>query len=638
MDCENRENLELNIGEHYQYRTQLYEVIAITGQRIQLRSVHQRKNICFQSYETLSYAHRLGLFNKIQEAPLLAEANKIIAGLSAKARERLNKRLAYVRGVLDKFKGYLPKEETEKLVIEIGAQIGDATPPHYTSIYLWTRTYLRANENPISLLSTRIVRKKYRIQRQPEEIQELVNYHIELLYHSDTPAPISHVIEAITYSAEDLNSKRANSSQLVIPSKSTLRRTIEELDTFETELHQLGRNSAIKNQRWSKKCRKLHRLLQRAECDTHYLDVIVVNIDGEVLGRPYLTVVLDVYSRRVIGWDISLNPPSIEKTIRAIKMSLSSEHERNGLATHYIVDNGSEFVAKKLSDCLALLGAEITFCEPGEPNQKPFVERWFKTLTVGLIHHIKGTTFSNIVERGDYDSEGEAIFTLEQIREKFKDWLDTVYHCDFHRGLNTSPDIYWDEHVTPAFPPKRYSQEDLRRIFLSMVFATPINGRIGFDNLQWTGSGVAYLSTLKHKEETLMLYYDPSELGTAWVCHPSSPDDIYSISAVDPYQIGLTMHMHNLVMSDLKEQEKKFDYSVARNNRVRINIESANAKGKRGRRKHAQLTEDGSLNAVEHMKARKSSKAPRPRAKLDPEKHLTKSVAPKVAQVVEVNS
>ncbi|NWL78030.1 transposase [Pseudomonas taiwanensis] len=631
-------SLELNVGERYQYRMQLFEIIAITGKHIQLRSVQQRRNICFQSYDTLALAHRRGYFFKVQEAPLLAEANKIIAGLTEKIRARLNRRLAYVRGILEKLTGSLPKARTQELALEICAQIGDTHPPSYTCIYNWMTAYLRSGENPIALISLRAKKKTYRVQKQPEEIQDLINYNIELLYHSETPATIGAVVEAITFSIEDLNSKRSSADQLRVPSESTLRRIIRELDKYETEFYQLGRRTAIKNQSWSKIIRRLRHLLERVECDTQVLDIIVVNAYGEVLGRPYLTVALDVRSRRIIGWDISLNPPSIEKTIRAIKMSLSSEHERNGLALLYVTDNGPEFVAKKLRDCLTLLGAEIRFCEPGEPNQKPFVERWFKTLTTGLIHHMKGTTFSNIQERGEYDSEAEAIFTLEQLRAAFQDWLDSVYHSDFHRGLGTSPDIFWEAHTDPAFPAKRYSNKDLKMLFLSKKVATPVNGRIGFENLQWTGPAVAYLSTLNSKKDKLTLYYDTSELGTAWVCHPDAPDDIYSIDAVDPdYQTGLTMHMHHLVMAELKEKERTFDFREARDNRVRINLRLANSKGKRARKKHARPEEYNSSNSIALTSDNGSANKSKGHSKIDPQKHLTNSQVPAVAQVMEVH-
>ncbi|MCY1350846.1 Integrase core domain protein [compost metagenome] len=633
MENENTNQLELRICEHYHYRSQGFVIISIDGNKIQLRSLLQRKNICFQSYETLALAYRRGIFYKIQEAPLLAEVNKIIAALSTKVREQLDKRLEYVRRVLEKFEGSLPRQETTTFLAEIGKIIGDASPPGYTTIYNWVRTYLHAGENPTSLISMRVRKRKYRLTRQPEEIQEQINYNIELLYHSSTPCPVKAVIEAIEFSIEDLNSKRPISDQLQVPSRSTLRRIINEIDTFLTESHQLGHGAAIKNQRWSRVYRKLRRRLQRVECDTHVLDLIVVNEHGEVLGRPYLTIALDVYSRRVIGWDISLNPPSIEKTIRAIKMSLSSAYERNGLAEHYIVDNGAEFIAKKLQDCLRLLGAEITFCEPGEPNQKPFVERWFKTLTISLIHHMKGTTFSNILERGDYDSEKDAVFTLGQLSETFKDWLDTVYHSDFHRGLGTSPDIFWNTHTDNAFPPKRYSHEDLNRFFLSKRSALPANGRIGFQDLQWTGPAVAYLSTLKGNKDKLTLFYDPSELGTAWVCHPDTPDELFSIEAADPdYQIGLTMHMHKLIRKELQEKHSKFNYKDARNNRVRINLRLAAAKGKRARKQQARMAENGSYSPPLPLASTPSET--NETFMIDPSKHLANSQVPGLSQVI----
>ncbi len=38
------------------------------------------------------------------------------------------------------------------------------------------------------------------------------------------------------------------------------------------------------------------------------------------------------------------------------------------------------------------------------PWQKPFVERFFRAKAEGIIHTLPGTTFSNIFQRGDYQS------------------------------------------------------------------------------------------------------------------------------------------------------------------------------------------------------------------------------------------
>lgn len=654
MNDESHHALVFSIGEHYHYHTQDYVVISITGDVIQLRSLCQSKDIVFHSYKTLSLAFRRGNLHKTQEAPFRGEASKILDGLSEKSRNQLNKRLAYVNECIKKLNGRLPVEETLKIIKVVAKRIGDAKPPCYISVYKWRKIFLYSGKNPIALISNKKRIRKYRKLRQPEAIQELIDYYVDLLYYTTEPRSKRVTIDAIQRRIEDLNKSRPITDQLDVPSESTLYRILTELDTFETEKHQLGLGAALKNQRWSKKFRKLSRVLLRVECDTHYLDIIIVDVDGNVLGRPYLTIVLDVCSRRVIGWDISMNAPSIEKTIRAIKMSLSSDYERNGLALVYILDNGPEFIAQKLKYCLESLGCQVTYCEPYNPNQKAHVERWFKTLITSLVHYMKGTTFSNLQERGDYDSEGEAIFTLEEAKEIFKDWLDTVYHTDYHRALNTSPNIFWDTHLDPVFPPKRFSKEDLRRQFLSQIYASPVNGRIGFLSLQWTGPEVAYLSTLKKAprprkpkqkpvaknkiKPSLILYYDPSELGTAWVCHPDAPDDIYEIYAVDPdYQNGLTMHMHELVREEFVAQKKKFNSKTARDNRVRINLALANAKGKSARKRKARLEEDGSI--IPDIKSKNQSEEKQePTTCIDPDKYLTNSQVPGLAQVIEVKN
>ncbi|MDT4843801.1 hypothetical protein FQZ97_777380 [compost metagenome] len=105
------------------------------------------------------------------------------------------------------------------------------------------------------------------------------------------------------------------------------------------------------------------------------------------------------------GYDLSFNAPSLAKTIRALKHSLRNDREFTGLVDHYTFDNGPEFEPVHLRDKIELLGATVTYCQPYTPEQKPHIESWFHTLVIQFTHLLKGTTFSNLEERGDYDSE-----------------------------------------------------------------------------------------------------------------------------------------------------------------------------------------------------------------------------------------
>ena len=643
MKTTEQAELKLELGERYLYRVEVYEIISIKGSKIQLRSVRNRKNIAFKDFARLALAHKRGEFRKVQEAPLAGAVNKILSALSQKSRQELDKRLIYVQTAISRIDYTLPRKKTDKLIKELAEVHNDPSPPCYMTVYNWLKAYLRAGENPIALIRAQSKTKRYRALRQPLEIQDLIDYHVELLYLSRTYTSITEVIEAIQASIEDLNSKRPTSAQLLMPSKSTLRRIINELDAFEVERAQFGTRTAIKNQRWSIKTSRPRHLLARAECDTQTLDLIIVNQYGEILGKAFLTVILETLSRRVIGWDISLNPESAEKNLRALKNSLSSDGARNGLAANYIMDNGKGYTADKVKDFLHLLGSTINQCEPFEPNQKPHVERWFKTNTKSLIQHCKGTTFSNTIERGDYPSEDEAIFTLNQVRELFEDWLENVYHKAYHRELNTSPNLYWDSHIDPIFPPRRISNEDLKRYLLNTTVVTPNNGRVTFRYLQWTGPSIAYLSrtsdmsgsNARKAKQKLILHYDVSELGKAWVSHPDFPDDIYEVEAVEPdYQNGLTMQMHHIVRAALAMQKRAFNFREARDNRVRINLNLAKAKSKSSRRKHAQLEEysQSQTPAPSILPAESREISP----SIDPSKYLTKSTAPEVDQTMEM--
>ncbi|MBG6291071.1 transposase family protein [Pseudomonas nitroreducens] len=636
---------EVKIGEHYRYRLTNVEVMAIEAERVQLRSLDSNKNIFFQSHTRLLVDNRKGYFQKIQEAPFLGEACNVIGALSDQARKKLNRKLTYIEACLERLGGSLAVEKTQAVLQEIASTINDKRKPSYSSLYKWTRTYLTSGRNPISLLPQKVRSRQLRIERQPEVIQALIRYCCDLLFFCPTPCTISATVEAIEYSIVDANKGRPIFDQISCPSKSTLRRIIQELDTFETDSHQLGRSAAYRNQHWSRKFPELRSLLLRVECDTQLLDLYVVDKYGNPIGRPWLTIALEDASRRVIGWDLSLNPPSIEKTIRAIKSSLSSANERNGLALFYITDNGSEFIADKLKSCLQLMGAHITFCEPGAPNQKPFVERWFHTLNTALIHHIKGTTFSSIIDKGPYDSEKEATHTLDEVRSIIGNWLDTIYHIDRHSSLRTSPNRFWDSHISNIFPPIRYSENDLKRIFLSMKYVTPNNSRVGFLGLEWSGPSVKYLATLNqnhgrnkrhHRSNKLILLYDPSDLGIAYIAHPSTPDDVHTVTATSEYQKDLTLHMHELIRDEIKNQEKDFNYEIARDNRARLNLKLAEEYAKKRKVKRiARLYEEGSVPS-EPQDTVLNPEAPQTDFVIDPNRHLLQSKTPQRPITIEV--
>lgn len=582
----------MQVGEQWRFYTEVYLVIAVDDKRAQLRSIARRTHIAIHTLDRLRQAFERGNLFRMQDAPLEHNVQRIVSDLREDQRRELEKRLLYVRSAEDKLGGRLPRPATVSLIREIAEQIGDLHPPCYGSMYGWMKLYRESGGSPLALIRSPLRRRRRLLDRQPAVVAEIIDYWVRELYFIDLPHSIVEVTDVIQCSLEDLNSKRPNTDQLNIPSNSTIWRIIQQYDTYEKDIAQLGRQRAIKKQKFSKKSQQPMQVLERVECDTQMIDVMVVNDRGTVIGRAWLTVMLDVRSRVIIGWDISINPPCIEKTLRAFKNSLSSGGTTTGLASTYIMDNGSEFAGKKIGYIMHLLGSNVVYCEPYTPDQKPFVERWFKTHNIRFAHHLSGTTFSDPDERGDYNSEKNATYTIAELKEGFGQFLD-IYHQDFHRSLNDSPFNTWNKLFDPTFPPKRYSVEDVQRLFWSKTTALPCNGRIGFSNLQWTGPAVPALATRAPKKVRLTLFYDITDLGTVWICHPDRPEELFPVEAVDPdYQNGLTMQLHRLMVKQLRSERKTFDFKSARERRVKYILALRDDKGKAAQKRLARLVEN----------------------------------------------
>ncbi|WP_157719533.1 DDE-type integrase/transposase/recombinase [Pseudomonas oryzae] len=543
--------------------------------------------------ERLSRAHLKGDLIKTQEAPFPCDPTKIMSALSEKHRQVLKRRITYVKALIDQLGPHLPKKKAESIASKVATQIGDAKPPCYTVLYEWVKAYKQRAGNIISLIPSTHRTRGYRLLNQPEEVQKIVRYHIDTDYLTCPPLSKAEVIDNIQGAIYRINENREALYKLTSPSPSTLYRILAELDFYTVEKAQRGPRIAKTHQKWSKKYQRNLRILEIVEGDSHELDIDVVDSEGQVLGRPWLTKLVEIRTACVVGWDISLNPPSIDKTIRAIKASLHCDNTYGGLAISYVFDNGQEFTTQRLKDIMKEFGAEVKFCRIGNADDKPHVESSFKTWTKDIAQHLPGTTFSNPEARGDYDSESNAQMTLEDVKSVYSDWLENYYHKHFHHGLGMAPEEAWRECVTDEIAIKKYSLEDIDRYFLNLGHATPnAKGHLTINKVSWTSGAVPFLAKLEPKPEFLCVLYDTSDLGRAWAYHPAYPENIQPLEPVDAtYQVGMTMSLHQIICDRLTEKKKELCYFSARQERARILNTWRGPKNKKHRKNSAKARE-----------------------------------------------
>jgi putative transposase len=189
------------------------------------------------------------------------------------------------------------------------------------------------------------------------------------------------------------------------------------------------------------------------------VDVIVVDeIDRLPIGRPWLTLVIDVASRMIAGFHLSFEHPSStsvalalshavlpkEKYLRSV--GVDREWPVSGLPTIVHLDNAREFHARALERGCQEYGMQLEYRPPLRPHFGGHIERLIGTV-MNAMHLLPGTTFSSIKERGEYDSQGKAVMTLRELETWLVLQITGGYHLAVHRALRARPIDAWTNRV-----------------------------------------------------------------------------------------------------------------------------------------------------------------------------------------------
>jgi len=106
-------------------------------------------------------------------------------------------------------------------------------------------------------------------------------------------------------------------------------------------------------------------------------------------GWLYLGVILDLYSRRVVGWAMGARIDQ-ELTLRALRMALSDRRPKPGLVHHS--DRGSQYAAKRYRRLLAARRIDCSMSRKGDCWDNAVAESFFATLKVELVYETQFIT------------------------------------------------------------------------------------------------------------------------------------------------------------------------------------------------------------------------------------------------------
>jgi putative transposase len=265
------------------------------------------------------------------------------------------------------------------------------------------------------------------------------------------------------------------------------------------------------------------------QIDHAFVDVIVVDEQlRRPIGRPVLTIAVDVYSRMVAGFHLSLEAPSstsvglcllhavYDKTAWLDERGIEISWPVAGLPEVLHCDNGAEFRSRVLATACREYGIKLQFRPPATPRFGGHIERLIGTM-MGAVHLLPGTTFSNVKIKGDYDAEGRAAFTLRELEKWMAIEIAGKYHQRIHSTLLRPPLAVWREQqgaVDFDLPPDRmafwtsFLPQERRRLLKDGIHLEKIR--------YWSDT----LSRDVGRSAELEIKYDPRDLSRIFVRQP----------------------------------------------------------------------------------------------------------------------
>lgn len=208
---------------------------------------------------------------------------------------------------------------------------------------------------------------------------------------------------------------------------------------------------------------------EHVQIDTTRLDVMV-RIDAATVGRPELTIMVDVATRSILAavlrpvstksMDLVIllaralvpygrRPEGARETRRLLSTAWAEEalidqerYERLRLAQPFIfpetitTDNGRPFLSQHFHAVCSALGISLTKAAPHTPTDKAHVERTFASISSMFLQYVKGYVGRSVEHRGkNVEAQSAELLTIAQMQELLEDWVAVEWQNRNHDGL-----------------------------------------------------------------------------------------------------------------------------------------------------------------------------------------------------------
>lgn len=453
--------------------------------------------------------------------------------------------------------------------------------PSPRSVREWYRNWVIAGRD-IRVLVALNFKKGRREQRRPKWMEEEINRAIDEVYAVGTRGSEAETRRRAT----DRIRARATRDGLVVPDlgqknivgKNAISKALKRREQYDLLSRRYSREDADRILAAVGIGPQGDYPLAEVEIDHTPLDVQVVE-DEVLLGRPWLSALIDRYSRCILGFSLTFHPPSWTSTMMALQHAVMPKDQAlqdlgginetwdcQGVPDKLFTDGGKDFLSESMRATEAALNMTLVPLPRRRPQLKGKIERWFGKLEHEVIHTLPGTTFSNVIQRKGYNSGEEAILSLNEVNWIVTKWIVDIYHQEQHSATGEAPMERWRRGMSACgvkLPPPRELLAPLTGV---VVPRTLDRQGIRFKNLRWNSKEFSALRNRLGANLDVRVRLDPLAIREIYVFDPMNRK--WVAGQLDgAYDDDVTLHQWEVIKKradEIREADEKQRDAISR--------------------------------------------------------------------------
>ncbi len=504
--------------------------VTIEGRRFCIRQVLDLETVLVGHAETGETRHaKIGDLQSSESPPETPPETTVteLAEIEDKDWHRVRERFAAIQPLLDD-----PDCTREKVRAR-----AESVGRHPATLYRWLQDYRHGSRLSILVPAKRGIRRGHSLL--DPEVETILAATIDEFYLSGQKRSAQHTYNEVA--------RRCRNAGIKHPHPNTVRNRIKALSDKEKLRRREGGKAvrdkygpiqgAFPGANWP---------LAVVQIDHTPVDLMLVDdVHRRPVGRPWVTLAIDVFSRMVTGFSVSFDPPG------ALAVGLCLAHAilpkdtwlaRHEIATPWPVwgimdtvhaDNAKEFRGSMLHKACEDYRIDLHWRPVGRPHFGGHIERLLGTLN-HEIHTLPGSTFANPMAKGAYDSEQHAAMTLSEFERWLSILIVEIYHQRLHSELDMTPlqkyeaGIFGtDERPGRGLPERLLDETELRLNFMPYTERTVQPHGMVIDEIQyyddvlkpWIHSTDPHDSTGKRKRK-FIVRRDPRDISRVYFYDP----------------------------------------------------------------------------------------------------------------------